>query len=291
VRRKLAPLSILVLAGFVLAPFESKPAYGDATTSESGGTISVGVSAGSSSGDSPGAASGTDASDNSNGNAPVCTSTVLTLNNDLGPPPGVTTPGSWYTITCSDASGGNTTENLWISAGSPPPSMPAVSPRSVALQAENSLRLPTPSLSFNPPDGAVVNLPTWLWVDGAIWHPHSVSATVGSVTATATANPVSVTWNMGDGGSTACQGPGSAYQTDLPSSGQVTGCSYTYGDTSAGQPSADGDPDQGVFTVSATVAWEVSWTAQGTAGGGALPGLFTSSQAQLRVGQVESVNS
>jgi hypothetical protein len=159
------------------------------------------------------------------------------------------------------------------------------------LQAENSLNLPSPTINFNPPANAVVNLPIWLWIDAGLWHAYSVSATVGAVTATAIATPVSVTWNLGDGNALSCSGPGTIYRTDLPSSAQQTSCSYTYGTTSRGQPTPDGNPDDGAFRVTATVAWQVAWTAQGAPGGGALPPLTTTSAANLRVEQVQSVNS
>jgi len=261
------------------------------------------VSVGVSTGDGTGGTGGTGGSPVPSGpsgyggspaaGAPVCTSTILTLNNQLGPPPGVTTPGSWYSITCTDASGNSTSQTVWVSSGSPAPapSTPPVDPRSVALQAESSLSLPPPILNFSPSAAAVVNLPTWLWIDPSIWHRYSVSATVGSVTATATATPVSVTWDTGDGGSESCSGPGTAYQVAVPSSDQRTDCSHAYRTSSAGQPSADGNPDHGAFTVTADVAWQVTWTAQGAAGGGTLPGLTTTARVPLRVIQVESVNS
>jgi hypothetical protein len=144
---------------------------------------------------------------------------------------------------------------------------------------------------FNPAGTAVTNLPTWLWIGPGLWHPYSVSATVGSVTATATASPVAVIWSMGDGGSTTCTGPGTPYQSDLAASGQQTTCSHTYSVTSDGQPSLNGDPDDGAFHVTATIEWRVSWIASGAPGGGALPDLTTESDTNLRVEQVQSVNS
>jgi len=295
-------LSISCTAMFVLCATIVGPvprAFADASATTSGDTVSVGVSTGGNSGGSAGSTGSGSSSGStggggaSGGGGTVCTPTMLVLNNQLGPPPGVTTPGSWYSITCTDSSGNSTSETVWISSGSSPaaPAAPAVDPRSVALQAENSLTLPSPSISFNPPTNAVVNLATWLWIDPVIWHAYSVSATVGSVSATATALPVSVTWSMGDGSSVDCPGPGSAYQPALPATAQTTDCSYSYSTTSAGQPSANGDPDQGAFVVSATVDWDVSWTAQGAVGGGNLPGLTTTSHVPLRVIQVESVNS
>jgi hypothetical protein len=268
---------------------------GRAVGADAGGTISVGATTSVSPAGTPEVPTAeTPATSDSSLPVfvPICTTDVLTLNNAVGPPPGVTTPGSWFSILCTNAGGGTTTTNLWISnTPGAPPAAPAVDPYAVALQAENSLNLPSPTIGFNPPTNAVVNLPTWLWVDAALWHPNVVSATVGTVTATATATPTSVTWNLGDGGSLVCAGPGTAYRTDLPSSAQQTSCSYVYQMTSLGQPSPDGNPNDGAFRISATVAWQVVWTAQGAPGGGNLPALTTNSAANLRVEQVESVNS
>jgi hypothetical protein len=262
-----------------------------------GGTVTVGASDG---GSSNGAFPGSTAGDQGNGpnggasgpgtNPWVCTYTQLVLNDIGGFAPGGPTPGSWYTVTCANRlTGANVTQTEWIpdqSAAGPPP----VDPHTLALQAENSLQLPAPTTHLNPSGASIVNLPTWLWIDAAIWHPQSVSASAGPVSATAVATPVSVSWSMGDGGGLTCDGPGTPFLPAQPTSGQSTGCAYTYARTSAGQPSSDGNPDDGAFDVTATVTWSVSWTAQGATGGGALPTLFTSTSTPVRVEQVESIN-
>ena len=86
-------------------------------------------------------------------------------------------------------------------------------------------------------------------------------------------------------------GPGTAYVLTLPAASQSTDCSYAYPDTSAGQPTLDGDPNDGTYVVTATVEWSVSWSSTGVAGGGNLPTLYTSNSSLLRVVQVESVNT
>jgi hypothetical protein len=96
---------------------------------------------------------------------------------------------------------------------------------------------------------------------------------------------------MGDGGVVTCSGPGVAFDTADPSANPSTYCSYRYFESSAGQPSPDGDTNQAAFTVRATVNWSVSWTATGASGGGVLPPLTTAAAAQLRVEQVESVDT
>jgi hypothetical protein len=153
------------------------------------------------------------------------------------------------------------------------------------------MRLPSPQIETNPSTQAVVNLPTWLWLDQGAWNPESVSASVGTVTATATATPEQVQWTMGDGGSVVCNGPGTPYQPSVPAESQATNCSYTYSRSSAGEPSPNGDPNDAGFPVTATVTWGVTWTAQGAPGGGALNALSTSSSTSLPVEQIQSVSA
>jgi hypothetical protein len=98
-----------------------------------------------------------------------------------------------------------------------------------------------------------------------------------------------VAWTTGDGHDVTCAGPGVAYQPSVPFDAQSTDCSYTYTSSSIGQPSADGDLNDGAYPLTATITWAVSWTATGTPGGGQLAPLFTTSSVSVRVEQVESV--
>jgi hypothetical protein len=182
------------------------------------------------------------------------------------------------------------TQTEWLTSAQSP-STPAVNPRNLALQAENSITLPHPVLNLNPSGTSVVDLATWFWLDPSIWTAESVTATAGPVSATAVARPVAVVWTSGDGGRVVCDGPGTAYVVSLPSAWQNTNCSYDYPDTSAGQPTLDGNPNDGAYVVTATVEWSVSWSSTGVAGGGDLPTLYTASSSLLRVVQVESVNT
>jgi hypothetical protein len=149
--------------------------------------------------------------------------------------------------------------------------------------------LPTPAILFNPATFSVVNIATWLSIDPTVWHAYQATATAGDVTAKAVATPETVTWAMGDGGNVECQGPGTSFNPAVAVDAQSTDCSYTYKQSSAGQPSGDGDPNDGSFLVTATISWKVTWTAVGAPGGGTLTPLETTSQRPLRVEQVESV--
>ena len=135
------------------------------------------------------------------------------------------------------------------------------------------MALPSPSIVVNPSAFSVVNIPTWLSVGPALWHPFQATATAGGVTATAVATPEFVDWTMGDGDVVRCDGPGSVYNPGLAPGPQSTSCSHTYKQSSAGEPSPDGDPNDGAFLVTAAVTWTVTWTAVGAPGGGTLPPL------------------
>ena len=151
--------------------------------------------------------------------------------------------------------------------------------------------LPSPVLRLDPTGSSVVGLATWLWVDPILWRTDAVTASAGGVSATALARPVGIIWTTGDGAQVACGGPGVPYVAALAAVSQSTYCSHSYARSSFGQPTPDGDPDDGRYAVSATVEWAVSWTAVGASGGGMLPTLYTTGTTSLRVVQVESLNA
>jgi len=263
---------------------------GSAGAGSGGGTVSVGVGAGGGSGGSGGSSSGGGTGGGAGSSPWTCTYTYLALNNQGGFPDGGPMPGAWYSVTCDDiATGAQVTQTVWIT--NPPATLPPVDPRVLALQAENAMALPSPVIHLDPSGSSVVGLATWLWIDPSLWQGLSVTAAAGPVSATAVAHPVAVTWSTGDGGLETCGGPGMVYDPSLPSAWQATYCSHMYLRTSIGQPSSDGDPDDGQFPVVATVQWAVTWTAIGAAGGGTLPTLYTSSTVPLRVVQIESLNA
>ncbi len=300
-RNRLQPWVIRPLVLVLLASaLPATPAFAGASgTDGPGGTVSVGATDGGSSGGTPGSlgtgGSSSSGGPGSGGGSPwTCTYTSLLLNDIGGFPPGGATPGGWYSVTCVNrASGASSTQTEWITRQPTalPPATPAIDPRVVALQAENSLRLPAPSLRFNPAASSVVNLPTWLWIDPSIWRQMSVTASVGTVSATAVATPEVVIWQTGDGGQVVCDGPGQPFLVALPAQGQGTACAHTYRFTSAGQVSPDGNPNDAAFPVRATITWAVSWAAEGAPGQGVLPPLVTTGAASVRVVQVQSINS
>jgi hypothetical protein len=150
----------------------------------------------------------------------------------------------------------------------------------IALQAEKQLTLPATTIEMAPPAATaqLVNVSSWLWLDPATWKPYTATASIDGVSATATATPEEVVWNMGDGNSVTCHGPGTPYDPSQPNA--TTNCSYTWTTPSVGEPGGD-------YAVSATTKWQVTWTAIGAPGGGNL-GLVAGAAANAEVVVTES---
>jgi hypothetical protein len=185
-------------------------------------------------------------------------------------------PGAVFVYNCGGPGG-----ILWA-----PARRPAVAPGVLATQARRFLPLPTPQLHTSPPPGRdqLVGLPTWLWVDRASFQARSATASVPGISATVTAVPVAVTWTMGDGARVVCRGPGTPYDPARSEAAQRPSCAHTYRRSSTGQPG-------GRFAVTAAATWQLTWAARGQPGGGTLPPLTRTSQATLRVAEVQALNN
>jgi hypothetical protein len=167
----------------------------------------------------------------------------------------------FYIVTCTPVLDDEVGE--WLAEVWPQPPV-APTPGQVGQTAESELNLPAPTVSTAPSGGkAIVRLESWLWIDPADWTPITKSATADGITATATATPVAVVWDMGDGNQVICNGPGVAYNTNIPDADESTNCGYTYQETSAN------GPDQ-QFTITTAIEYDVTWTSVGVAGGGDL---------------------
>lgn len=180
--------------------------------------------------------------------------------------PGGPGGGQWVFPICAGPGVINPMPPIWVptpAAGKPAaPAAPAVNPVVLARQAVSHLGLGALSIHMAPPTSAdqLVGLASWLWVTG--WQPRSASAAAGPVSATVRAAPTEVVWDLA-GHQVTCTGAGTAYQPGTPAAAQRTSCSYTWTRSSAGAPG-------GTFPVSATVYWQVTWSAHGAPGGGSL---------------------
>jgi hypothetical protein len=170
---------------------------------------------------------------------------------------------------------------VWLT-NPPPAALMQPTPAVLAERARNSLTLPKPVIDANPPVGSPqwVGVPTWSFVPRSVWVPVSASASVPGMTVRATATPVSVTWNFGDGTSTVCTGPGTPFTPGTDPKASSPDCGHTYRTSSGGAPG-------GVYQVSATIDWRVDWAGAGAAG--TLPGLTTTATLPVIVLQSQAI--
>jgi hypothetical protein len=95
------------------------------------------------------------------------------------------------------------------------------------------------------------------------------------------AQPVSVTWQLGDGTSLTCTGPGTAWTPGAAE--DATDCSHVYRTSSAASSG-------GTFQITATVRLEVSWTSNAPFGG-TLPAIDESSSLDVAVGEIQAIGT
>jgi hypothetical protein len=190
------------------------------------------------------------------------------------------TPGHWAYPYCTGEGYVNPMGLIWIYDGT----TPAPSPHALASQAESHLQLPSPVVDTSPAaSNLTVNVATWLWVNSSDWRAFTATATAGPVSATATATPSEVIWDLGNGSQITCYGPGTPWTANAPAE-DPSGCSYTYSRSSANQP-------DGTYTITTTVYWHVTWTSKGAPGGGDL-GLIRgpSTRTTVDVQEVHAIN-
>lgn len=184
------------------------------------------------------------------------------------PPPPSTDPvwnghhpdGMVWSIVCTDRIPGVGGGWQWLP--SPPPGYgdAGITPAQLARRAVDQMRLTGPAihLTIEAPDTGLVGMPVWLWTDvtPTTWGPNSATASVPGLSVTATARATEIRWDMGDGGTRVCTGPGTPY---TPGAVQSPTCDYVYQRSSAGQA---GD----AYPVTATATWQVTWSGGGTSG-------------------------
>lgn len=185
--------------------------------------------------------------------------------------------GIWMRKTCYDDTGIVSATLVWVPQ--------RVDPQQLAKQARDEVPTPSPTIRMNPPaeKGEVTNVETWLWIEPSQWQPVTASAAAGNVTVTTTATPDHVVWDMGNGDTVTCNGPGKPYDTSRPAADQSTDCGYTYRRSSARE-------SDGRYHVTATVHYQVAWTATGIAAGGALAPITQRSTVAIRVAEIQALN-
>lgn len=246
-----------------------------------GGSVTASAPTGGSAG--TGAASGTPVSDRSGGGA-VSPYPTLSSNSPLLKDPG---HGSfWY----SDGSGQqclytpNVTETTpcfnVVTPGTPAkPAARAVNPATLAAKAAKSLSLDAGQITASPSarvDG-LTGSESWFWLTPTPG-TESAAASAGGERVTVTAKESSVDWSFGDN-TTLDGGPGVPYDPDATPAGAVTHDYATRclpGDQGH-DPYVLASCGPNGYTITATVAWTITYTATGViARSGALTSRTTS---------------
>ncbi|WP_217237464.1 ATP/GTP-binding protein [Streptomyces sp. AC555_RSS877] len=167
--------------------------------------------------------------------------------------------GAVYEQTCT-RDGGNLTiaRMVWLAE---PPEQEAVDPAVLAQRAVDSMTLLGPDIASPRAAGKyTVGVPMWMWVNqsATTYGPNTASASAGGITVTATAKVSKIVWDLGDGASVTCNGPGTPYQGSEGMAQSPT-CGHVYSKTSVGAKN-------GKYPVTATSTWTIDWQGGGAAG-------------------------
>ncbi|MEH0433867.1 ATP/GTP-binding protein [Streptomyces stelliscabiei] len=188
--------------------------------------------------------------------------------------------GAVYEQTCGwgGVDGDTIVRMVWLAE---PPAQEAIEPAVLAQRAVDSMTLLGPDIASPRAAGKyTVGVPIWMWVNqsATTYGPNTASASVDGITVTAIAKVSKVVWQMGDGASVTCNGPGTPYQASEGMAQSPT-CGHVYSKTSA-------VAQNGKFPVTATSTWTIDWQ-----GGGAAGQLIEVRQTnvQVAIGEVQVV--
>ncbi|MFZ4585346.1 MAG: hypothetical protein ACOYNI_08975 [Acidimicrobiia bacterium] len=134
----------------------------------------------------------------------------------------------------------------------------ASAPSELATYANSrTLELPrvAPSTAPGVANEQLVGVPMWLWIDGSQWQAQRREFFFNGVQIGVVGFPVRVEWDMGDGSTVVCDGPGLPFDRARPVAVQHSDCTYTYLKSSLA-----GRSDQR-FRVVARAVWSLQWFA------------------------------
>lgn len=173
-------------------------------------------------------------------------------------------------------------------APAPPPIDWISVARDIANDAAASIDIEAIDIGIVPEDiegnVGLVGMPTWMWVENP--SPETIGpmqkvVTSGPVVVTLNAVMHAVNWDMGDGAHVLCPGALAPYTpyTDVAGDAPSPTCGHRYNRSSLTEPGKK-------FEVTATSAWQVTWSATTPAGatGGVIP-MARSSSTNIAVGE------
>ncbi|MFC0005459.1 hypothetical protein [Micromonospora siamensis] len=172
------------------------------------------------------------------------------------PQPSVVEGKQWYVKTCNGGDlGAQETVLLDAAPGgfeAPP------DPAELARQALASIELLPPRLKVAPRRGkgpGLVGLPVWMWASPGpnYFGPLHASASDRGLTVALSATVDRIVWDMDNGDTVTCTGPGTPYVVDGPRAGLTSpDCGYDQGYAQAR-----------TYRIRATTHWTVSWEGGG----------------------------
>jgi hypothetical protein len=191
-------------------------------------------------------------------------------------PGGFLSAHEWI-VRCIDPATGDVHEVGVALLLDPPSTLAAMLRRAVS-----QLRIPAPVIAASPAVTApqVVQVPVWWWVQPSVWGPQAATASLPGIAITATATPAKVTWDAGDGTTTVCAGPGTAWTAKYAPTAASPTCGHTYTTTSRTAPA-------GRFALRATVTWTIAWSGAGMTG--TEPAAATTATASVEVTELRAV--
>ncbi|MEV0155399.1 hypothetical protein AB0H57_16885 [Micromonospora sp. NPDC050686] len=172
------------------------------------------------------------------------------------PQPSVVEGKQWYVQTCNGGDLGAQDQVLLDAAPAGFEAPP--DPAELARQALASIRLLPPRLKVAPRRNTgpgLVGLPVWMWASPGpnYFGPLHGSKSDRGLTVEISAKVDRIVWDMGNGDTVTCDGPGTPYEVDGPRAGLTSpDCGYD-----------DGYRATGTYRISATTHWTVSWSGGG----------------------------
>ncbi|MEU4507622.1 hypothetical protein [Streptomyces sp. NPDC024089] len=162
--------------------------------------------------------------------------------------------GAIYRVWCE---GGGRVGVTFVPNGAASPAAPTIDPELVARRVADAMKLTGPKVASPRAAGKyVVGMPMRMWATrstSSSYGPATAKATAGGITVTATAKVAAIRWDMGDGTTVTCNGPGTPYSADRGKSTSPD-CGHRYVRSAADQP-------DGCYKGTATATWTVTWTA------------------------------
>lgn len=204
--------------------------------------------------------------------------------------------GHWYEATCRVDAPVEVREAylashpaVFVPAGVPAPPVEAqVPPEVLAEVAYEAMQLPTGVIRWNPATGVggatVVNLDTWVWVEGAPVDVEVTASVPSGVWARVSAHLAGMELTAQGADPVSCSGAGTAWSAGAGASS----CSLVFYRSTAGLAVKDGQALP-TATVTAAARWEASWTSSVDATPRPLDAQTITATAEIPVAEIQTL--